>query len=273
MLHRVQREIDARHRRDLARPEPARVDDVLRVDRALVGHHLPGAVGPRVGLAHHAVGDDLGARHPRRAGVGVGGARGVEMAVERVVEAAQDAVEVGDRRELRDLLGRHHAGVEAHVLVLGALGAQQVEPVGVGRQRHAADVVEPAGLAGDLLQLAVEADGVALERRHVGVAVQRVEAPRGVPGRARGQLRALQQHHVGPAELGEMVEHRASDDAAADHGDASGGSHGVPALVVRVGRHDDARPPRRHVEKRHVWSVAADGGCDAETIFRGSGAS
>ena len=38
--------------------------------------------------------------------------------------------------------------------------------------------MEAAGLAGNLLQLVVERDRVALQLRHVGVAVQRVEAAR-----------------------------------------------------------------------------------------------
>ena len=58
-----------------------------------------------------------------------------------------------------------------------------------------------------------------LQLGDVGVAVERVHAAGGVPGRARGELGALDQHDVGPAGLGEMIEHAAADDAAADDGD------------------------------------------------------
>jgi hypothetical protein len=37
-----------------------------------------------------------------------------------------------------------------------------------------------------------------------------------MPGRAAGQLLAFEQHDVGPAELGQVIGHRAAGDAAAD---------------------------------------------------------
>jgi hypothetical protein len=78
-------------------------------------------------------------------------------------------------------------------------------------------MVQAASLAADLLQLVVETDRIALQCRHVGVGVKRVEAARGMPGRAGGQLRALDEQHVTPAQLGQVVEHAAPDHAAADH--------------------------------------------------------
>jgi uncharacterized protein YcbX len=70
------------------------------------------------------------------------------------------------------------------IAVLGAFGLQHVEPFGRVGQRHAADMVQAAGHAGDRFQLLVKPDGIALQRRHVGVAVQRVKPARRVPGRA-----------------------------------------------------------------------------------------
>ena len=52
---------------------------------------------------------------------------------------------------------------------------------------------------------------------------QLTDQPGGVPGRARGQPALLEQEHVGPAELAQMIGHRAADDAAADDDDAGGG--------------------------------------------------
>jgi len=85
-------------------------------------------------------------------------------------------------------------------------------------QHQPAGAVEPAGLARDLLQLVIEGDGVALELGDVGIAVQGVEAAGGMPGGAGGELVALDQHHIAPAGLGEMVEHAATHHAAADDG-------------------------------------------------------
>ena len=89
----------------------------------------------------------------------------------------------------------------------------------VGGERDAARQVDRAVLAGTLLDLLVELHRVLLELGDVGVAVERVHAARRVPGRAGGQLLALDQHHVGPAVLGEVEQHRRADDATSDHHD------------------------------------------------------
>ena len=49
------------------------------------------------------------------------------------------------------------------------------------------------------------------------------DQPGGVPGRAAGELLALQQQHVGDAELGQVIGDRAADDAAADDDDVGAG--------------------------------------------------
>jgi hypothetical protein len=225
VLHGVERMIDPDHLADLARPQPTGVDHLLGRDRALLGDHLPGAVAARVQLEHPVAQHDLRALDPRRLGIGVGGTGGIQVAVERVVERAEQALGIGDRADLGDLLGAHELGVEPHVTVLGALGLEEVHAFGGVRDGQAADVVQAAGLAADLLELLVELDGVALERRDVGIGVEGVEAAGGVPGRARGQLRALDQHDVAPAVLGQVIEHAAADHAAADHHHPNVGPH------------------------------------------------
>ena len=69
------------------------------------------------------------------------------------------------------------------------------------------------------LDLLVQLDRVLLQPRDVRVAVQRVHATGRVPRRAGGQLLAFEQHDVGPAGLGEVVEHAGADDTAADDDD------------------------------------------------------
>ncbi len=155
------------------------------------------------------------------------------MAIERIVEAAKDALEVDQFGHLADLGGGQDARVEPHVAVLGAFGLQQVEALGRFGQCDAADVVEAAGHAGDLFQFLIETNGIALKRGHVGVGVHGVEAARGVPSGAGGELGTLEQHDVGPAELGEVVEHRTADDAAADDADAGGGFHHGDSLCFQ----------------------------------------
>ena len=217
VLHRVQRQVDPGHRAHFARPQAAGIDHVLGMDRALVGHHVPGAIGALPGLVHHAMCFDRGAPHARGLGIGMGRARGVEMPVERIVKPAQNAFDIGDRGNRLDLLRRKDLRLQPHEPVLGAFRLQHVEAFGRVGQRHAAHVMQPAGHACQRLQLAVEPDRVALQRGHVRIAIQRMKAARRVPGGSARQFRAFHQHHVRPAELGQVIKHRAADDAAPDH--------------------------------------------------------
>ena len=67
------------------------------------------------------------------------------------------------------------------------------------------------------LELLVEVDGVLLQLGDVRIAVDGVHAAGGVPGRAAGELAALDQQHVLPAGLGQVIEDADAHHAAADH--------------------------------------------------------
>ena len=97
VLHREHRQLEPRHAADLARPQPAGIDDMLGDDRALVGDDVPGAVGPRVRRDDAGVPVDLGTLDARRLGVGVGDAGRIHMAFERVVERSDEVALVHER--------------------------------------------------------------------------------------------------------------------------------------------------------------------------------
>ena len=101
--------------------------------------------------------------------------------------------------------------------MLGAFRDQHIKPVLIVRQGHAADMVQTARHAGNRLKLAVEFDCIALEGCHIRVAVQRMEPTRRVPSRTAGQFRTLQEHHIGPAEFCQVIQHGTADNAAADN--------------------------------------------------------
>ena len=212
VLHRVQRQVDAGKPADFSRPQAGRVDQLLGDYRALLGNHFPAAVGARVGLQHAVAQHDLGTLQLRRLRVSLRGAGGIEMPVERIVEPAEHAVGVGDRAQGANLRGRDQLGIETHVAVHGARRLEEIEAFRRLGERDAADVMQAAGLAGDFLELAVEPNRVALQRRHVGIRVQRMKTAGRVPGRARRQLRAFDQQHVPDTEFRQVV-----DDAATDH--------------------------------------------------------
>ena len=81
MLHAENRQLEADHPPDLARPQPAGVDDVVGDHLALVGDDAPFAVGKALDVLDLGEALHLGAQLARRLGVGVGDARRVEMPV------------------------------------------------------------------------------------------------------------------------------------------------------------------------------------------------
>ena len=234
MLHGQHRQLDADHAADLARPQAAAVHDMLGLHRALFGDDVPGAVDLLRQLDDAVPEHDLGAELARGLGIGMRGAGRVEMALDRVPHGA-DEIRLVHQREHRLGLGRRDQfGVHAEIAALGVGEAQKVHALGAVGHHHAAGQVQRAGLAGKLFQFLVELHRIGLQLGDVGIAVQRVEAAGRMPGRAGGQLRALDQHDVGPAGAGEVVEHRAADDTAADDYRFDVGFHEVPSVTVKT---------------------------------------
>ena len=151
--------------------------------------------------------------------VGAGDAGRVDVALDRVVERADEVLRIEQREEVARLGRRDEVELHAQVAPAGLGHAQEVHAhLGVG-EHQAARQVDRAVLAADALDLLVELDRVLLEPRHVRVAVERVHAARRVPGRAGRQLAPLEEHDVGPAELRQVVQDAGADDAAADDDD------------------------------------------------------
>ena len=138
------------------------------------------------------------------------------MAFVGIVERADVVLGVHDRQHARRFIQIDELGVQAEVAATAAGGVEVVEPVLRVGEHEAAGEVDAAGLPGRLLDLLVDLEGVVLELGDVGVGVERVHAAGGVPGRAGGELRALDQGHVLPAVLDEVVEDAATDHAATD---------------------------------------------------------
>jgi hypothetical protein len=163
VLHRLHRQVEAGQLPHFARPQAAGVDDVLGVDRAFPGDHVPAAVLALVGL------DDLGVRvvvaaeFLRRLGVGIGHAGRVDVAVERVPERCEISTGVDQRVAVGEFLHRDEFLVEAHVACLGALALEVVVPGLVGGHVETAGLVVADGLPGEFFELGVEFDGVTLQ--------------------------------------------------------------------------------------------------------------
>ena len=190
-----------------------------------VGDDIPRPVGALAEVGHPRVPVDLGAGVAGADGVGVGDAGRVDVALDRVEQRADEVLLLQQREDGLGLGRRDDLQVHAQVPAAGLGHAQPVQALaGVG-QHQAARQVDGAALAGGGLDLLVELDGVLLQLGDVGVAVERVHAAGGVPGRAGGQLLALDEDDVGPSRLGQVVEHRGADDSATDHDDLCGRLH------------------------------------------------
>ena len=226
VLHGQHRQLNADHAANFSRPQAAAVHNMLGDNDALLGDDIPGTVWARLKFHHAVVEVDLRPADLGRLGVGLGGAFGIEIAVDLVVERADKVLLLHQWKELLGFRRRQQLGLKVQIAGPRVGHLEEVHAVvGVG-QDDAARAMQPATLPGDLLELIVQTDRVALQLGHVRIAVQRVETARRVPGRSRRQPRALNQHDVFPACLGEMVQHRTADDAAADDRDLGVGFHG-----------------------------------------------
>ena len=160
-------------------------------------------------------------------------------------DRADDVLGVHQRPALLRLSRRNGPGAHAEQVRQRLLAPDVNEPVFAGGDRERA-LVDPAGrLAGLLLQLCVERDGVANEVGQIAGRAKRPHLGGGVPRGAGGQPVALQQDCVRDARLGQVIQGRAAHDAAADDDDGSvGGKDGVGhgAFLVQSGA--GAKAPR-----------------------------
>src|SRR3989442_1124473 len=129
----------------------------------------------------------------------------IGVALERVVQCADEVARVHKREGRRGLVGRDEVHAEAEVAGGRAGKVEEVHPLRRTGKVDSPGDVDAARLAGRFLDLTIELDRVFLQLGDVGVAVQRVHAAGGVPRRAGGQLVALDQHDVGPAGPREVV--------------------------------------------------------------------
>ena len=198
----MQGQVNARQRGDLARPQAGGVDHMFGDNVAARGRHPPFALGQRCQRGDRGLLINLRPLAACGGGVNMRRAGRVQMAVQRVPQGAQDAVDIDEIGAFANLFGTDQMGVEPHMAMFGARRPQVIHPLRGGRQGHAADLVQATGQIAQRLQLAVEIDGIALQGGHVGIGVEGVECAGGVPRRAGGQFRPLQQNDIAPAEFG-----------------------------------------------------------------------
>ena len=216
VLGRQQRHGHARHAPDLARPQPRTVDHEVGGDCALVGVDAGDAPAGLADARHLRVLEDA---HPALAGAlgqRLGDVGGIGLAVGGYPQAAGHAGEV-EQRKLGARLGRRqHVGLDAPHLAHGRLPLQLLEALARQRQRQRAVLAKAGGQTRLRLQDRQQLGRILGDLGERARAAQLADEAGRMPGGARGQPLALEEHHIAPAELGQVIGDRAADDAPAD---------------------------------------------------------
>ena len=234
MLAGMERHGHAALRADLAGPHARTVGDIVGADDAPLAIHLPLDAGDAAALLQDA--DDLGARDD--AGAALPGALGererdigrVRLPVCRQMHGGDDILDVEMGIHLLDLGRSDLVDLDAEGPGERGLAAQLLGALAGERDGEGADHLHAGRDTRLGLQRGVEIGRVFREPGHVLRGAELADQPGRMPGGAAGELLALQEDHIGPAQLGEVVGERASRDATADD-DGAGMGRKVSHLV------------------------------------------
>ena len=160
--------------------------------------------------------EDARTAGPRALGERHRGVDGIGLPVAGDVDRALDARDIHQRIERLHLVQPDFVGLDAEAVAERGHAPDFGEPfVGAG-DGQAALAAEAGRLAGFGLQRLVKADGIARELGQRGGRAELVDEARRVPRGAAGEMPALEEDHVAPPELGQVIGDAAPDDAAAD---------------------------------------------------------
>ena len=160
--------------------------------------------------------EDARAAGPRTLGERHRGIDGIGLPVAGDVDRALDPRDIHQRIERLRLVQPDLVSLDAEAVAERGHAPDLGEPfVGAG-DGQAALAAEAGRLAGLCLQRLVEADGIARELGQRRGRAELVDEARRVPRGAAGEMPALEEDHVAPPELGQVIGDAAADDAAAD---------------------------------------------------------
>ena len=202
------------HRCDLGAPDAARDDHDLRLDPSFICVDRPN----RPSVRKLDPGDPAKRLHACAElacgrGQGMSGSVWVEVAVPGNPDRAVKRIARDDRHQACRLVRRDEVDVEADTsrAADGTLELHQL--VSARGEAKAAHRLEDA-------QLLVELDAVAPKTHHRRRRIELRHESRRMARRSAGQLVLLDEHHVAPSRLGEVVDDARPGDPAADHNGA-----------------------------------------------------
>ena len=150
------------------------------------------------------------------------------MPVGRMPERAHQPLHRGNRPELLDLVHADQMRLDPDGLRRALIVPILVHPITTSREPQITGLVKTDGLTGFFFEFLVKLDRILMQLANaVGHIEERKEAG-SVPGRARGEFCALQQHDIRPALLGEMIKHRDAANTAPDYHNTRARLHHLP---------------------------------------------
>ncbi|CAB4961140.1 unannotated protein [freshwater metagenome] len=191
---------------------------------------------------------------------GAGGVDRIRNAVTWKVNAPHDVVDVGERHHLLDLARGDHVDGQSEHTRHRRPALELLESCLGGGHAHGAALQEASRLAGIGFEGGEEFGGVLGEAGEVVSSAELADKASRMPGCSAGELRPLEQHHVGDSSQGEVVGHAAPYDSAADdYHTCVGGQlgHESSPRSMDLGS-TTARPvitpARRSARARFTWS-------------------
>ena len=162
VFHRQDRQLDADHAPDFARPKPAAIDDMLSDDRAFIRDDIPSAVGPQLQIDNASEAVDFGPRHRCAFGIGVSDAPRIQMPFDRIEHGADKMLLFDEGVHFCRLFYRENFKIHAEIATARPGHFEPVEAFFRARKIETAGDMHPAGNAGDGFDLFVEIDRILL---------------------------------------------------------------------------------------------------------------
>ena len=216
MLAGIERHIGARHRRHLARPEPAGNNHLLGLDDMVAHFNARYPPGFPSQAGNSCV---LKEAHPLRLcpfRQGKRHIRGIHPPVGGRPDGAHHVIRFDQGPQVPGMGGVDHLRFQPEGTAQRHLPIDIGKPILIRGEREAAGLYPTRGLPGLPLQLAVEVHRIVYEPGQCGRRPQSAHQSCGMPRGARGQFGTFQHHDVLPPLAGEVVGDRTTDHAATD---------------------------------------------------------
>ena len=170
VLHWLHRQVDALHMAHFARPKPAAIDNMFRVDHPARRGHIPAAIRALLCGCHRSVGEILRSVHARGFGKGIGCPRRIKIAVLIIPKRCVIVAGVDERMPLGHFLGADKLLIKPHIARFRAFAFKIIIPGFIRGKVKPARHMKTHRMARGFLDLFIKINGIALQAADVGIA-------------------------------------------------------------------------------------------------------